>query len=622
MNRNTEATRYLEEMPIQEGTSLREERFKQEEDSRQRDEAHNYTEPSEWINRSLRKPYTLSVLLLNLGIIAAVLTLERVSRTKSGIVEIPASASPVSSDVPLSRIVSSVGLLWTTLPSLIMILNRLAWDSVVWATADRQPYVELCKPRQAQINAEGSIMLDYRSCASLWGWATAFQRGHWALGSGMALNLILSIIVVPMSAYLLAPATVSIQVDVPLQITNAFNLSLLTAEIDMQPAIVAASALLVHGGIPPPWITAEYAFEKFSLNQETTKNTTAKIAAYSGYLDCELKSGSESSISRVGNTLYIDTNDRGCSVPTMRLPLNDDSDGTSMVETIYATTWSTQTCSNKAHISRLGLLAGGFTNGRSETHPLSWNVSILSCIPSMWKTYGFLTALTKTGLSTPQFFFEPELSNATELDPFDYMILSRSLPNFKVFDPTNKFYTDAFGRAVFEYARKRNSQFPLQAKTLIESMETVFTSTAAYLAGTTMFQPAEDARTVTGILSTQQSKLFVFTPVAYTIVTTLALVVFCNAYLIWYIEKYPSCLHEDPHGLLAIAALLGPGNGLKSLPGNLPNVISRFQGMHPGMYSVQSYARERDIWKQSLCYFDKDSQSIVMRDPDKLFPSA
>jgi hypothetical protein len=107
------------------------------------------------------------------------------------------------------------------------------------------------------------------------------------------------------------------------------------------------------------------------------------------------------------------------------------------------------------------------SHGRSETHPLSWNVSILSCIPSMWKTYGFLTALTKTGLSTPQFFFEPELSNATELNPFDYMILSRSLPNFKVFDPTNKSYTDAFGRAVFEYARKRNSQFPLQVETLL-----------------------------------------------------------------------------------------------------------------------------------------------------------
>jgi hypothetical protein len=388
----------------------------------------------------------------------------------------------------------------------------------------------------------------------------------------------------------------------------------------MQPAIVAASALLVHGGIPPPWITAEYAFERFSVAQGTRENTTARIAAYSGYLDCELKSGSESSISRVGNLLYIDTNDRGCSVPTMRLPINDDSEGGPVIETIYATTWSTQTCSNKAHISRLGLLAGGFIGGGSNDHPLSWNVSILSCIPSMWKTYGSLTALTQAGLSTPQFFFEPESSNATELDPYDYMILSRSLPNFKVFDPTNKFYTDAFGRAVFEYARKRNPQYPLQTSTLIESMETIFTSTAAYLAGTTMFQPGDDARTVTGILSTQKYKLFVFTPVAYTVVATLILVALCDAYLIWYIGKYPSCLHEDPRGLLAIAALLGPGNGPKSLTGNLPNVISRFQDMHPGMHSVQSYARERDIWKQSLCYFDKDSQSIVIRDSDKLFP--
>ena len=111
---------------MQEERSTQKEVSKQEENSCQPDEAQKYTEPREWVQPSLRKPYTLSVLLLNLVIIAAILTLERISRTKSGIVQVPAPVSAVSSKVPLSKIISRVGLLWTTLPSLIMILNRLA----------------------------------------------------------------------------------------------------------------------------------------------------------------------------------------------------------------------------------------------------------------------------------------------------------------------------------------------------------------------------------------------------------------------------------------------------------------------------------------------------------------
>lgn len=550
------------------------------EDVKERRELEAKRTSREWKSWALRKPWMISVLVLNIALVAVILTLERISATTNGIVEVRESTPALSSNLSISKFIPSVGLLWTTLPSFIMVLNRLAWDSTISAAAERQPYVELRKPRENASNAQRSIMLDYRSYASLYSWAVAMRYGHWVLGCGMALNMLLSIFLVPITAYLFAAAPASVRTGLPLDMATTFNISLLTSETDLQPAISAASALWIHGATPPPWITAEYAFEPFSGFDVTMGNITATTAGYSGYLDCELKTGSEASISQTGNLLYIDVNDRGCKVPTLTLPLTNRSSFQTMPETIHARTWSTDTCSQKSHNARIGLLAGG-----ASPENASWNVSVISCVPSFWQTNGALTVSLQPAPATPQFAFAPEASNVTELDPFEYQKFDLSLPNFQVFDPTARFHTDAFGRAVFEYARKKNPSSPLDTPVLIECMGNIFTSTVAFLTGTTLFQPLTEPRPATAVWSTTKTKLFVVAPVAYTVVVVLIFVAVCNVSLIWHVEWYPSCLGAEPSGLLRLAALLGESN--------LPDVVARLRERHPEVRDIQKFVRRR-----------------------------
>src|SRR5262249_3148377 len=147
--------------------------------------------------------------------------------------------------------------------------------------------------------------------------------------------------------------------------------------------------------------------------------------------------------------LFIDIDDRGCSIPTRQLPLQG-ANGTSKNGTdrdiIYARTWSTTTCSWKARISRLGLLVGmNFGDSQSRW---TWNLTAISCIPSFWETQGALTVMMQRNSSATQLSFLPMPGNATQLDILSFESFIVSLPSFQVFDTTNRFHTDAFGRAV------------------------------------------------------------------------------------------------------------------------------------------------------------------------------
>lgn len=556
----------------------------------------------EWKSWSVRKLWTISFLVLNIAILVVILTLERISATKNGIVEVREPTPPLSSNVFVSKLISSVGLLWTALPSFIMALNRLAWDSIISAAAERQPYVELRKPRDNASNAQRSIMLDYRSYAPLYCWAVALKYGHWVLGCGMALNLILSIFLVPITAYLFITSPASIQRGLPIDMATTFNVSLLTPETDIQPAISAASALWIHGATPPPWITTEYAFEPFSGFEGAMGNITITTAGYSGHLDCELKTGPEASISQSGGRLYIDVNDRGCKVPTLILPIGNRSSIETVPGMIYARTWSTGDCPRKSRKTRIGLLAGGMRSASPEN--VAWNVSVISCVPSFWKTNGVLTVALYPPPANPQFAFAPEASNTTELDPFAYQILDSTLPNYQVFDPTAGFETDSFGRTVFEYAQKKNPSSPMDTPVLIGCMENIFTTMVAFLTGTTLFQPLTEPRPATAVLSTTKTKLFIFAPVAYTVVVVLIFVVVCNVSLILHVEWYPSCLSEEPSGLLRLAGLLGESN--------IPDFVAQLKERHPEVRDTQGFVRRRYTWKNSRCYYNDNSEKIVV----------
>src|ERR1700712_3153055 len=120
----------------------------------------------EWKSWTLRRAWTPVFLILDIAIITGILTLDKISRSRNGIADVTPASSTSLSDFSVSRALSEAGLLWTALPSFLMALYRLIWESIVSAAASRQPYVELRKSKKQARGAGCSIMLDYQSYSS------------------------------------------------------------------------------------------------------------------------------------------------------------------------------------------------------------------------------------------------------------------------------------------------------------------------------------------------------------------------------------------------------------------------------------------------------------------------
>ncbi|KAF2098858.1 hypothetical protein NA57DRAFT_76094 [Rhizodiscina lignyota] len=504
-----------------------------------------------WKPWKLQLWFTIPVLLIDVGIIAAIIALERVSAARNGLVSVP-SISATSLTSFSIKSAWSYGLLWTTLPSFLMSLYLLAWDTTVSATADRQPFVELRRPSEEATNVRRTIMLDYRGYPKFYNWGVAFRHHHWLIGCAMLLSLICSIALVPLTAHLLVSASTQTSSILRVHPSSQFNDSAVTAQTDLQPAISIATALRVYGAPPLPWMTTEYGFGTFSNDTAGNGNMTVDVSAYSAYLDCQIMDSSQYSMNLSDGSVTIDINDRGCNVPTFPMPVASSTH-------LYLHTWNTQECTISARYSRFGLISGEYS--KSAVDNLA-NLTVLSCIPEYWNTSGSLTVQTQRGVS-PR-FISFDARNASMIRPFSYKVFEDTLPDYQAFDPTNTIVGDAFGRLVYDYSTLQNNLAPLDQTSIKNSAEDVFTAIYASLAATTFLQPTAAVSASTASFSKAETRLFVVTPVAYTMVGILALVLICHSFLIWHAERSRSILSgEEPVGLLGAAALLDGGDVLK-----------------------------------------------------------
>jgi hypothetical protein len=137
---------------------------------------------------------------------------------------------------------------------------------------------------------------------------------------------------------------------------------------------------------------------------------------------------------------------------------------------------------------------------------------------------------------------------------------------------------------------------------LKNSTENIYTAIYASIVATILFQPSTSAKAAAGILSVAETKLFVVSPVAYTIVIVLILVLICNIFLILHAEKSQSILREDPVGLLDHAALLDRSD--------VYSFVSNFRSQNPEASKINDIVQKKYTWKDSRCYFDDESQRI------------
>ena len=97
--------------------------------------------------------------------------------------------------------------------------------TMVSATAERQPYVELSNKEDKAKSAKLTIMLDYPAKAIFYSWTMAWHHGYVLVGFAMLVQLISSLIIVPFESDLLRPRVSQQDVAIKLESPTVFNIS-------------------------------------------------------------------------------------------------------------------------------------------------------------------------------------------------------------------------------------------------------------------------------------------------------------------------------------------------------------------------------------------------------------
>jgi hypothetical protein len=532
-----------------------------------------------------------SVIFFEISLVIIIIALERISSMRNGLRSVPRISASTVSPFSISNILN-YGLLWTALPSFVLSAYRTMWEVVVDASAERQPFVELTKPRPEAANAKLTIMLDYASMAAVRSWWRAFRNGHFHLGFAMVLTFAISLGVVPLSAYLFVSAPSMTNSTTPLSSSTAFNDSAFTAKSNLQLAFNLAAAIRIYESPPPAYMTPEYAFAPFNTTSTTSGNITIPTYAYSAYLDCQEIANNSAGYSATyspldGGTVMFSFNDRGCNVL-------DQSFATASTQPKYAMSWYSS-CTGQQY-NRIGVFIGE----HSSSSPLNLDpFTLISCAPLYTLTYGSLT-VSQQNNNRPQ-FISFAAHNSTNVRPLFYQNLEEVLHSYRFFDPSGTFASDSFGFYTYSYALKLNSTSPYTPSVLVSATENYFTTLYASLANTMLFTPAA-ARSTTATLSTTSTRLFVVTPVAYSIVGVLILALICTIVLFIHASK-ASILKEDPAGLLGRAVLV-QGSGLEAF-------MKEFRERHGDLSGVTKYVNNHYTVQDSRCFVDDNGMIVV-----------
>jgi hypothetical protein len=505
------------------------------------------TEPKEWKPFSLRIYCTIGLLLTEVGIIVAIIALERRSAQNNGLATVPQIQSGFISHL------SVISLVWTTLPTLLMVLYRLGWDVIVNATAERQPYIDLNRSESDAYTVDRTIMMDYRSYPIFKNWRIVFRKKQYLILIAMVLNTVLSIALVPLTSHLLVAAPAVIATSFNTSIPNIFDATHLI-DLDIQPSLSMSSATLAFNASSPPWTTVKFSFEPFDLGQvEGAKNYTVPVNAYYTQLDCVFLDLAPPKIYPAAGplnatTLVYDVIDRGCRVDPVQIGLYEPP------PMVLARTYGVYDCGVEAHTSRMVLLSGNPTSNTEIE-----NFTATSCIPSYLKTAGDLTVSVDGSLPPKVETFIEYPNNETEFRPFGADLLEADMSLYRIIDPKGVYQADILGLVSYQIAQKSNPEGPLDSMAIRSAMELAWSSGFAYMTTTFLIQHPEP-RTVLGRQMRTENRLFIYPPIAFAMVSIICLVAICNILLIHHAETNRSILLEEPKGVFGAAVLLHKSN--------------------------------------------------------------
>ncbi|KAJ9607495.1 hypothetical protein H2200_007573 [Cladophialophora chaetospira] len=557
-------------------------------------------QPKEWRPSSLSWGLNIPMFVIEIGFIAAVIALDRVSATKNGVIDVPEHTRAGE----LGKLVHNYySLLWTSLPNFLFNLYGMAWAAVVTASATRQPYVEL----RRGAGALKTIMLDYGAIPAYKNWSVAFRNGHAHIAVGLLLALLVSNVLSSLTAHLLVAQSAQFSTMIPVTLTTEFNPSLLTSTTNLQPFIDVATAIQVYNTSPPAWTTDTYAFERFAISngQGVLGNVTAPVSAYSALLQCETIDASAYGYTLgelVGGTepLSVKFVDRGCEV-SQQLSISPTTP-------IYATAWYAM-CDN-SRTNRFGMFAGQY----SASSPTNLkDFSVTSCIPTYWQTNGSLTMAYANSDNSSKSIEATYLSFTgtaqAQIDPELQILFENGLRDYTIFNPSSATFADAVGFTIYTAAQQKSAQSSPGASTVLESTQAIYATVFAAMASTVLMQPPTQARTESGTLSTQRDRLFVSSTIAYIFVAAMAVVLACHIVLFVYSRTHQTFIDEEPVGLLGAAKLLRQSE--------LFEIVDEFEERHTRdgeIGRMQKYMRKHfRLGHGDHCWWDEQERRIKVQ---------
>jgi hypothetical protein len=512
------------------------------------------TQREQWRSMWL-SPYILGVLLsVEVATAVAIAVLLRLSKIRRGFVVVADGSTPLSIgslQTPLSQ-----GLLWTTLPTLLVTLYKLFWDSAVTSFAAEVPFIELSKPTGCI--AGHSVLLDYRTYPAYKSWLIALKNGHVILGLCLLQSLVVTIVLMPFSAYLFVAQDTRLTKAAAMNVTTTYDAARLAGDIDFRGVFEIFSASVFHGASLPPWTDGKFAFPAFITAEPIlkTSNMSLSVDAYSAYLNCQSIPDYTMQVSSKNpgddaTTIFM-ANDRDC---TIRIQIDVFPE---YAETYLKTSYITK-CEETAGFSRLIIAIGQFFK---ESSTLLRNISLVSCIPSYKTTRGVVSFVAGLDASTvralPSFTFED--SSAVDSRPDPWSLFEQRIHQISSFNPLADANSNELGHLILKYAEAYNSSAALDPGTLMLSASNIFTYIYAILSATNLFQPSAPPEIRHGTLLISENRLHVVPWVAYMSIAILCMLVVETVVLLIHLHNNPSILAEEPVGLLGSANLLWHSN--------------------------------------------------------------
>ncbi|KAH7304753.1 hypothetical protein B0I35DRAFT_362860 [Stachybotrys elegans] len=523
-----------------------------------------------WLSACLRWPSLLFFGFVDIALVITIISLTIISSKKNGFVTTPSRSTGNGSDginAPWD-----LGVLWTSFPSFIFALFGAYWAWMAGALAERQPYVELRKEQGA--GASLSILLDYRVVASIWRWWGAFRKSHFTVGATTLLSVLLTYAIAPLAARLFVAQAVMVAEDIPIAYNTSFQEDQINSTIDWRPVFDTVSANLLYGGHSVDWADQDQAFRPFSadLASDSGRVLAANTTAYSAYLNCQLQA--DYIMRTNGDGVTVTGRDRGCDF--------QQTFGVNESQATYFKTTVELGCSSSAYYSRFVFTAASYS--ASAPNRLD-NISVISCATGYRQANGTLTISSSSGRPVIESFTETGDPNRERLGL--WRVFEQGILQPTTFNPQVKWSTSNMGSVILYYAQRLNPTSMLDSEILMEAIPRVFTTVYLNVIAMHGFGFLSEPELSTGVAYIPTTRLFVVPWVAYTVLAFLAVTLFSVIFLFFHLEKSPSILTEEPHGLLSMADMLNDSE-LLNIAANIRGDI----GDHGGIRENGKLRRE------------------------------